>query len=146
MCPSAPWLTPLGVLFGWELCIWTTMDTTVRTGWGCPGNTWDKDWKRIKGKPLWFGIPQHLWLRSADWSKGNLPSSNTENPRRIMSKIWATAFRKFVFCKCFSLVLKLQTALKACIPYFYLLSYTDFVLSRLILPGNFFFFLMVEAQ
>lgn len=55
-----------------------------------------------------------------------------------MSKIWATAFRKLVFCKCLSLVLKLQTALKACIPYFYLLIYTDFVLSRLTLPGNIF--------
>lgn len=115
------------------------MDTTVRAGWGWPGNIWDKGRKVIKGKPLWFGIPQRLWLRSADWSKGNLSSSNTENPRRIMSKIWATIFRKFVFCKCFSLVLKWQTALKACIPYFYLLIYPDFVLSRLTLPGNILF-------
>lgn len=124
-------------LFGWALCIWTTIDTTARTGWGWPGNTWQKDWKLIKWKTLWFGMLQYLLLRSADWSKDNLPWIQTQ---KIPGESWARSrplhLGSLSFVNVY-LILKLQTALKACISYFYLI-YTDFVLSRLTLPGNIF--------
>lgn len=67
--------------------IWTTTDTTARTGWGWPGNTWQKDWKLIKWKTLWSGMLQCLLLRSADWSKGNLPS--WIQTQKIPGESWA---------------------------------------------------------